>query len=281
MKKIMLFIMLSLVVVNVLSMVVHANELPKEDFMQVVKAFMPLNTSLINPNHPISTKSIQLYDFNNDGQKEILFTFEIKAKEQSAPSQFGAIVLQKNQTGWHKVWETTTEGVSLDFSGLIDITGDGTKEYLFGVTNGAASGSELEVYQWDGHSLKKIAEIPYHKLDIINENQEIALAVWQLYIGDSYLVDVLKWNGEKLVYDEASYSKYYSKIKKFYHDKISQMDAWFYWYCLADAQIKANKFEEAYRSIQKGITLAKRLAVEEAVLAFEELIATLEKKNKQ
>lgn len=281
-KRIMLFTILSLVVVNAISTVVHANEQREDDFMEIVKSLMPSNSSLINPNKPVSTKSIQFYDFNNDGQKEIIFTFEIKGKEQPVPSQFGAIILKKDQTGWHKVMETITKGVSLDFSSLKDITGDGIKEYLFGVTIGAASGSELDVYQWSDTSFKKIANIPYHKMDVSNGNLNFALAVWQLYIGDSYLVDVLKWNGKKLAYDEASYTKYYPKIENFYYNKISQMDAWFYWYCLADAQIKANKLENAYYSIQKGIALAKRLDVQDAIQDFEELVKKLEqKKNKQ
>lgn len=123
---------------------------------------------------------------------------------------------------------------------MVDITGDGTKEYLFGVTIGAAIGSELEILQWGDNSFKKIASIPYHKIDFVNGNKKVELAVWQMYYGDSYLVDVLKWNGEKLVYDEAMFSKYYPIIEKFYNDRILEMNAWFYWYCLADAQIKAN-----------------------------------------
>ena len=89
-------------------------------------------------------------------------------------------------------------------------------------------------------------------MDFVNEKQKVGLAIWQMYMGDSYLVNVLKWNDDKLLYNEELYSKYYPVIEKFYKDKISEMDARFYWYCLADAQIKANKFEEASKSIQKG-----------------------------
>ncbi|WP_180954182.1 hypothetical protein [Bacillus sp. M6-12] len=32
------------------------------------------------------------------------------------------------------------------------------------------------------------------------------------------------------------------------------MDAWFYWYSLADAQIKAKLFEEAEKSIERGFS---------------------------
>jgi hypothetical protein len=77
-----------------------------------------------------------------------------------------------------------------------------------------------------------------------------------MYLGDSHLVDVLKWNGEKLVYDQelysTLYSTYYPIIEKFYKNKIRKLDAWYYWYCLADAQIKANSFDEASKSIKKG-----------------------------
>jgi len=278
MKKIMLLTLLSLVAVNVISIVVHANEDQKKDLMKIVRRFIPENASLISPENPFSTQSIQLYDFNHDGQKEIIFTYEIKAKDQ--PTQFGSIVLKNDNTDWRKIWEIKNQGVDLDFSGLADITGDGTKEYLFGVTIGAAIGSELQVFQWVDNTLKKIADVPYHKIDFVNGKQKVGIAVWQMYIGDSYLVDVLKWNGEKLVYDEELYAKYYPIIEKFYNEKISEMDAWFYWYCLADAQIKANKFEEASKSIQKGISLVKKSSMREVIQDFNDLTERLKNKRK-
>ena len=61
----------------------------------------------------------------------------------------------------------------------------------------------------------------------------------------------MEW--KKIVLDEELYSRYYPVIEKFYNDKISKMDAWFYWYTLADAQIKANLFEKAKDSIQKEL----------------------------
>jgi len=261
---------------------VYANENENNDLIKIVQAFKPLNSVLISPEKPFSTYPIQLYDFNKDGQKEIIFTFEIKAIEQPSPSQYGTMVLKKDNGIWRKVWETKVKGVALNFSGLVDITGDGTKEYLFGVTNGAAIGSELGIFKWAGESFEKITNIPYHKMDIIHVDQKVGIAIWQMYIGDSYLVNVLNWNGEKLVNDEALFNHYYPKIETFYQNKITKMDAWFYWYCLADAQIKANKLEDASTSIQKGISLAKKLSMSEAVQDFINLTECLKaKENKQ
>ncbi|MEI4832150.1 hypothetical protein WAX78_22455 [Bacillus sp. FJAT-53711] len=278
--KIMLVILLSLRILNPSSILIFANENQKENLMKIVKEFKPSNSLLVSPENPFSTKTIQLYDFNQDGQKEIIATFQIKAKEQSSPSQFGVMVLKKENNNWQKIWETKTQGVGLEFSGLADITGDGIKEYLFGVTIGAAAGNKLEVFQWNDNSFKKIADVPYHKMNILDENQKIGLAVWQWYIADSYLVDVLKWDGKKLAFDEELYSRYYPTIEKFYNDKISEMDAWFYWYCLADAQIKANLLEEAPKSIQKGRSLAKQLSMPDVVQSFNELTSRLEEKKK-
>jgi hypothetical protein len=124
-----------------------------------------------------------------------------------------------------------------------------------------------------------IAEVPYHMMELLS-NKKIGIAVWQRYIADTYFVDVLKWNGKNLILDEELYSSYYPEIEKFYKDKISNMDAWFYWYTLADAQIKANLFDKATKSIQKGTTLAKLSSLPEVVENFEQLSDKLKKKKK-
>jgi hypothetical protein len=276
MKRTLLFL-LTIGVLHLSSIYVHANN---ENQTKIVKQFIPSNSVLVSPKKPFSTSSIQFYDFNRDGQKEMIVTFENKAKEQPAPSQYGVIVLKKVNNEWGKVWETKTQGVDLDFSGLADITGDGIKEYLFGVTIGAAVGNELKIFQWNDQSLKKIANVPYHELELLKGNQQEGLAVWRWYLADSYLVDVLKWDGKKLAYDKELYSKYYPVIEKFYNDKISKMNAWFYWYCLADAQIKANLFEEASKSIEKGSLLAKKLSMPEVIQNFNELSDQLEEKKR-
>ncbi|MGG2027493.1 hypothetical protein AB1282_17485 [Gottfriedia sp. S16(2024)] len=278
MKKIIQFTLL-FVALNLSPIFVLADEQPNKELMKIVKEFTPSNALLVTPKKPLYASSIQPYDFNQDGQKELIVTFKIKAKVQPSPSLYGVMVFKKINNEWEKVWETKIQGVDLDFSGLADITGDGVKEYLFGVTIGAAAGSNLEIFQWIDNSFKNIAEVPYHEVDLLNGNQKEGLAVWRSYIADSYLVDVLKWNSEKLVYDKELYSKYYPFIEKFYRDKISKMNAWFYWYCLADAQIKSNLFEEASKSIEKGSLLAKKLSMPEVVQNFNKLSDRLEEKK--
>jgi hypothetical protein len=268
------------VILNLSTKFVQADTEQKKEMIKIANEFIPPNSLLVSPEHPYFTQSIQEYDFNHDKQKELIITFEVKGKEQPSPSQFGAMVLKREKEDWKNVWETKGQGVGLGFSGLADITGDGTKEYLFARTIGAAAGSELGIFKWDNNSLRKIANVPYHRIDLLNGNQKVGIAVWQWFIADSYFVNVLKWNGEKLVVDEELYSKYYPVIEKFYKNKISKMDAWFYWYCLADAQIKANLYDEASKSIQKGIVLAKKLSMPDVVQEFYKISEKIENRKK-
>lgn len=155
MKRILLFTILASMILSLSSVFTHAEEKSNKDLMKMINEFVPPNSILVSPEEPKTTKPYQFYDFNQDGQEEIIITFEIKAEVQPNPSQYGAIVLRKDHERWEKVWETQTQAVGLDYSGVADITGDGIKEYLFGAAIGASAGNDLEIFQWNNHSLKK------------------------------------------------------------------------------------------------------------------------------
>ncbi|OZM58714.1 hypothetical protein CIB95_03860 [Lottiidibacillus patelloidae] len=276
MKKILILTVIVIVLLNIPKHISNAVKNDK-DLTTVVNESLPSNSTLIRPEQPLSTKPFQLYDLNNDGIDEVIVNYKLKTKEQ--PSQFGAIVLKKENDEWENIWETKSQGVVLDYSGLADITRDGTKEYVFGVTIGASAGSHLYIYKWVNNSLKKVADVNYHKMEIISNNN-IGIAVWQRFIADTYFVNVLSWDGNKLVHDEELYYDYYPIIEKYLYEKLSEMDAWFYWYTLADAQIKANLFEKAEKSIQNGIAIVRELGFSEEVEKFNKLKVILETKKR-
>ncbi|RFU71048.1 VCBS repeat-containing protein [Peribacillus saganii] len=241
------------------------------DSKDIVERFMLPNSELIKPDEPLSSKPIQEYDFDKDGQNEIIAVY----KKKDTQNHLKAMVLKKVRGKWKKIWEIPGKGFDVERMTITDITGDGTDDLLIGWMIGASAGNELEVFQWQGQTLKKIAELAYyHKLELLIRDNQTYLAVWQRYCCDTYLVDVLRWDGKKFMLDEEAYSEYYPIIKKFYEGKIREMDAWFYWYSLADAQIKANLMEEAETSIQKGISFNQQNQL------FEELQKRIEQKEK-
>jgi hypothetical protein len=259
-----------IIVFNFSSVVVNAEKYLDNEYKEVINEFLPKNSELIEPKSSLQTQPVQRYDFDKDGQSELVVTF----KELGEPTRLKAMVLKKEKEQWKKVWEKTGEGFDIHLSTLADITGDGIKEYLIGWMIGASAGNKLEIFQWRDNTLKKIHDYSfYHKLETLTQRKQTHLAIWNRFCCDAYTVDVMGWNGNKLVIDEEMYAKYYPKIREFYKNKINEMDAWFYWYALADAQIKANLLKEASFSIQKGFSF--NLANKE----FTELQKKLEKKK--
>ncbi|KON88557.1 hypothetical protein AF332_18250 [Sporosarcina globispora] len=81
----------------------HAEEKSNKVLMEIINNFVPPNSIMVSPKEPKSTKPYQFYDFNQDGQEEIIITYEIEAKEQPNPSQYGVVVLRKENEKWEKL----------------------------------------------------------------------------------------------------------------------------------------------------------------------------------
>jgi hypothetical protein len=221
-----------------------------DQFHEIVRHFLPPEADLIKPNQPEGARSIQCYDFDQDGQLEIVATYRLKEHVK----KLHLLVLKRENQQWRKVYEKADDGFDVEFSGLIDLTGDGRKEYIVGWGIGASAGSKLEVFSWKDNTLQSILEPQYyHQLEILRTGRSAGLAIWERYCCDAFIVDVLTWDGRQLTTDEELYQEYYPKVERFYKDKIKGMDAWFYWYALADAQLKANYLDKAKESIQRGL----------------------------
>ncbi|SHG27565.1 hypothetical protein [Ornithinibacillus halophilus] len=216
---------------------------------------------LIPPENPYYPMPILEYDFNHDSQVEYLIPFT-----NEKYNEYGVSLWLKSEHTGIKKWETKQRGIGLSYSALVDLTGDDVKEYLFGVKIGASAGNILSVFERKGNHLEKRAEWNYHMI----EPFEGGIALWDRILADAYIVDVLKWNGEKFVFDEQLFSEYYPTIEIFYKEKIQKLDAWFYWYALADAQIKANEIQKARNSINYGISLAEQLGMPDVVDKFKD-----------
>lgn len=76
-------------VLNLSPTFTHAEVKLNKDPMKIINEFVPPNSILVSPKEPKATKPYQFYDFNQDGQEEIIITYERKANEQPNPSKFG------------------------------------------------------------------------------------------------------------------------------------------------------------------------------------------------
>ena len=218
----------------------------------VAKRFLPKGADLSIPNGPIGTKSILTSDFNGDGHKEAVVLYQSK----EAKNQVGAFVLSKKKENWEKIFAKKGSGYEISWASAADITGDGKQELLLGWKVGSLAGNVLEVYTWEKGNFKLLQKINYHQLEAIKFKDEpkIRLAIWKKDIGDTYEIDLLKWETKKFVADEKNYPSYFPKAVKYFKERTEAVpDASYYWYYLADAELKANHPELALTAVTKGM----------------------------
>ncbi|MDZ5473961.1 DL-endopeptidase inhibitor IseA family protein [Bacillus sp. 31A1R] len=226
------------------------------DMVQKVKAFIPQGTYLSVPNEPVGTDLVIQADLDNDGLNELITFY----KSALNADKLGAVVLQKEGAGWKEIQHIKGIGYEISWASASDITGDGVVELLLGWKVGVSAGNILDIYSWDDNELKKLSQVNYHELDLIESEEESAgsfrLAVWKRELAEVYLVDILRWNKGEFLSDTELYPSYFLKVANFYQDRVTSVpDAPYYWYYLADALLKANKPEEAIKAVEQGMTL--------------------------
>lgn len=233
--------------------------LSEEKAVDVINSFLPTTAQVVTPQNPEGAKGIQLADLNGDRKDEIVALYKLSGEQSGA----GLLVLAPNPDGsWHKILDYKSEGYGVNYFKSADITGDQKNDIVVGWNIGAIANS-MDIFSFESNQPKKIASDYYSKIeteDMMNEsgktNGKSELALWNHDTGEAFKIDVLEWDGEKLVSDQDVYPYYFKKVTQYYEQKVKEMpDAAFYWYYLADAQIKANNPKAALASITTGLSI--------------------------
>jgi bla regulator protein BlaR1 len=226
------------------------------NYVNIVKGFLPQNSQIVTPSNTKEEDNVLIKDLDNDDMSEIITAYKLAGEDE----KINILVLKKVGTNWIKALDESGEGFKLDSALTEDIDGDGQNEILLSRRIGGTV-AQLSLYKWNNNLLNKISneDVYYSKLDIVNisgKNTK-AIAIWQHDTGDSYKVDVLKWDGKTFVSSEDLYPNYFKKsVVPYYEQKVKEMpEARFYWYYLADAQVKAEDKSSAIKSIEKGLKL--------------------------
>ena len=64
-------------ILNFSPIITYAEEQLNQDLMKMIHEFIPPNAIPVSPEEPKSTKPYQFYDFNQDGQEEMIITFKM------------------------------------------------------------------------------------------------------------------------------------------------------------------------------------------------------------
>ncbi|MCR2821558.1 DL-endopeptidase inhibitor IseA family protein [Lederbergia panacisoli] len=231
-----------------------ATTLDNESIQSVAKKYLPKGTTLLTANAPVSEDSVLYSDLNGDGQEEVIVLYQSK----NTTDQVGMFVLEKQKGNWKKVFAKKGLGYDVSWASSSDITGDGKRDLLVGWKIGSSAGNILEIYSWGNEGLKQLTKVNYHILEAIQiqDEQKTRLAVWKKDVNDIYDIQLLKWENGSLIADEEHYPTYFPKVVDYYKSRVDRVpDASYYWYHLADAQLKSNHPEQALNSIEQGMML--------------------------
>ena len=234
-----------------------------------VQKSLPMGAVIVNVQNPYEEMPIKMIDIDGDGILEIIVAYLWRGNPF-------VLILKKNNNFWYRIADIEAVGYNINYLNFADVTGTGNKDLIIGWQVGAIW-SELNIFQCKFSQLNKIvSDIMYSKIEIVNipgqkENSgKVDIALWSHDTGEAYKVSLLTWAFDKLVPSEGEYPNYFKKVVEYYEKKVALMPkAAFYWYYLADAQIKARMHNEAEKSIEIGLKLNQEYPSKEK---FKELI---------
>ena len=234
-----------------------------------VQKSLPIGAELVNAQNPYEEMPVKMLDIDGDGIPEIIAAY----MWQGNPF---VLVLKNHNNLWYKIADIEGSGYNINYLNFADVTGRGIKDLIIGWQVGTIW-SELNIFQVQNAQLNKIvSDIMYSRIEVVNLSGQkniggkVVIALWSHDTGEAYKVSLLSWQGVKLVPAEADYPYYFKKVVEYYEGKVKQMPkAAFYWYYLADAQIKVGMQKEAENSIEIGMKFNQDYPSKEK---FEELI---------
>ena len=255
-----------------------------ENYTTVLREFVPQNTKLLVPKFPSNSKDIHLEDIDGDSRNELITSY-------MHGEELRTIILKKENGRWNKTAQIDHPGYSeVNFRSFTDITGDGTKNMLLGLTRGDYA--DLHGYALDKGEVSRMLVKRYHKFEVIEPTQGNSpstgahIAIWNKKGGSkaagrsasngdsldgSFEVDVVHWNGSDFASTTNSSPYYKKNVIPYYASKVKQSpNSPTNWYNLAEALIKGGANRDALTAIEIGMRQDKKSDFKENFLKLKE-----------
>ncbi|MEG6612632.1 hypothetical protein V6C42_07190 [Pseudoclostridium thermosuccinogenes] len=224
-----------------------------EDYNAVVKSFMPGNAELLIPRRPSGSAGFHFADLDGSSQNGLIASFKLE-------NEIRTLYLKKKGEEWYKEAEVSSYGFdTLDFRGTADLTGEGKKQLLLGVSSGNEMPTLYSYSLSDGVFTELFAR-SYDRLEVLpaqktrNTYDKVRLAIWNKRDENSYDIEILRWNGSELVPVKNPASYYYNRVAPYYFRKVKQAPGDVHlWYNLAEALEKAGAYKDALIAVNAGM----------------------------
>lgn len=229
----------------------------KVDYDSVVRSFLPAGAEVLTPRYPIGSGKYQILDLDGDSSKEVISSYKME-------NDIKTMVLRQQSGNWYKVAEVSQNGyTAIHYRGIADLTGEGKKQLLIGLTGNRMVPS-LFGYSMANNHLETLFNRNYHRLDLVskpnggNSSPKHQLAIWERSSTGAYNIDLLHLRNNQLepagnvdhYYSTKAVPYYIGEIKKSPKDPAN-------WYNLAETLVRLKAHKDAQIVIDMGSGLDK------------------------
>ena len=222
-----------------------------DEIEQLLENILPPTATILKLQN--NRPAILLADIDGDRLKELIVAYQFRGENY-------LLLLKKTIDYWYPVMEIKGKGYAITELMAVQITPNGVKSLIVGWQIGSIW-SELIILQWKGYGFTNLLpnNTVYSKLFVedmpgrYGKDGQYELAIWSHDTGDAYMVDVYRYDGKEFVLAKDVYPYYFKKVVSFYKQLVQIYNYSYYWYYLADAQLKAKELDDALISIDKAL----------------------------
>lgn len=223
------------------------------EFDQLLEEVLPPSATILKLQNANNRPAVLLADIDGDRLKELIVAYGLKGETY-------LLILKKSYKIWYPILEVKGKGYGITDLMAVPLTTQGVNSLIVGWQIGSI-GSQLFLLHWKIYGFINLLTsfIVYNKLfaeDMPGKNGkdgQFELAIWIHDIGKANTIEVYRFNGTDLEIAKDVYPYYFKRIATYYKELLSNYDFSYYWYHLADAQLKAEETEQALISINKAL----------------------------
>ncbi|MCQ6560048.1 WG repeat-containing protein [Paenibacillus mendelii] len=240
---------------------------------QFVRPYLPVGAEIVTIAQPRPHPAVITVDLDNDRTSEIIAIYRLQGEQY-------LLVLQLSKDGWKVLSHVKGTGYGVTVLQAANVTGSGGEQVLVGWQLGSIW-SKLSLYEWTREGLRDAApeDAIFSYMDVFELPAEFDahgrayIALWQHDTGEAYRVSVVRWENGKLVPASEADRYYYPKVVHYYERLVRLHPTYrFYWYYLADAQLKAGQPAAALQSVRVALRIEQLYPSNDELVRLEEEI---------
>ncbi|MFB9328535.1 WG repeat-containing protein [Paenibacillus aurantiacus] len=226
----------------------------EQQLVQLVRRFLPQGAELAVIERPVPHPAIVAADMNGDRDPEIAAVYRYA-------DALYLLVLRNPAEGWEAVVNERGAGYGVTLLSASPVSSATRNNLLVGWQMGAVW-SQLAIYEWEPGGLRSVLKEPltYSYIEVLDllgssgRDGQSELVLWLHDTGEAYRVEVLRWHGGDIVPAPDVEAAYFRKVTGYYEHMVRlHPDYAFYWYYLADAQLRAGLPQAALSSARRAL----------------------------